>query len=107
MSITPVSALHRLSSSRVVSSAVSPAQKKFSQIVEGLSKSPKLAELLGTGLRAELRALETSVFKGQQLSATQLLRYQIKLGEFNLRVELCSKLSEGLTSTIKRFQGGQ
>lgn len=62
---------------------------------------------LQTDLHTELAGIQQKVLQGHQFSAKELLYYQIRAGQFNLRVELCSKLADSLLSVTRRLQNQQ
>lgn len=56
---------------------------------------------------AELQGLYQRMEAGQKLQPQELLVYQIKAGEYHLKVELVSKAGEAVQGTLRRFQNGQ
>ncbi len=78
--------------------------KDFQQVMEQVGGVPKL---LGLELHKDIAKLQSSAVSGKALSTQELLYYQIKANEFNLRVELTSKVAESAISTTKRLQQAQ
>ena len=76
---------------------------RFEQVLQ--AKLDGLSQLLG-GDANQLQKIEAGIMRGQKLSAPELLVYQIKAGQFGLRVELVSKLAESLAGSWRRLQSG-
>ena len=55
----------------------------------------------------EITQLQQAILKGEKISAQQLIYYQIKAGQFNLQVELISKVSDAALTTLRKFQNSQ
>lgn len=73
---------------------------------------PKVSfkEVLGTvggGFHAELNHLQKNLISGAKVAPEKLLLYQIKVGQFGMRVELVSKIAESMLSTVRRLQSTQ
>ena len=108
-----------------MTAAVSMASLNIPSIGSGMSSAPAqavggksfkefLTELAGnknlTGgldMQADMNKIQTALAEGKSLPTTDLLFYQIKAGQFGLRVELLSKFAEAMSSTVKKFQSGQ
>lgn len=54
----------------------------------------------------ELTAFEGAAARGAWYAPRELLSLQIKVSQLQLKVELCSKLADGLAATVKKFQTG-
>lgn len=87
--------------------AAAPEIKPLPVEVKGKSFQEIKEALGGKDLFSEIRTLQQNLLNGKGLTARELIFYQIKAGQFNLRVELFSKVAEGLVSTIKKFQNQQ
>ncbi len=55
----------------------------------------------------EIQEMQKSILNGKELSGKDLILYQIKTGQYSLRVELISKVAEAAVSTVKKFQTPQ
>lgn len=70
-------------------------------------QSGSVPKLLGLDLHKDIVKLQEAAVSGKTLSTNELLYYQIKANEFNLRVELTSKVAESAISTTRRLQQAQ
>lgn len=78
----------------------SPRKTQFSDLMEKLRG--------GSGdAHAELVGFRDKILSGKQFSHQELLYFQVRAGELGMKVELCSKLAESLSSTLKKFQQSQ
>lgn len=66
-----------------------------------------LSEVMGEKLQAELATLRAKITRKGNIDARDLLLYQIRSGEFGLRVELISKVADSLLATTRKLQSGQ
>lgn len=66
----------------------------FNEVLKGLKSDP----------HTELIKLREGLLAGKAFTPQELLRYQIVAGNFGLRVELVSKVADGLLTTVKRLQ---
>jgi|GEM_PF-3595749 len=67
----------------------------------------RLQNLFGNDLHRDIQKLGTDLVQGKEIPARELLVYQMKLGSFNQRVELVSKLAESAMATLRKFQQQQ
>ncbi len=58
-------------------------------------------------LQKDMQNLHTDLVNGKTIPARELLVYQMRLGSFNQKVELVSKLAESAMGTVKKFQQQQ
>ncbi len=83
-------------------SETSPVPKvNFAEVLKGVSQ--------GGGqdnIHADLVKLSYAIHSGKNISARELLFYQIRAGQFGLQVEMASKLGESLSSTIRKLEQG-
>ena len=79
----------------------------FKQTLEGVRNNISMDALAGVDIQRDMRQLQADLVSGRKISAPELLLYQIRIGQFGLRVELMSKVAEGLLSTVRKFQQGQ
>jgi hypothetical protein len=93
------------------SSSVAPATPKptgpaqgFKELFDKLASGPNSKDVFSNALHKELGAIQQKAIGGGALEARELLLYQIKSSNFNLRVELVSKLSESLLGTLRKLQ---
>jgi hypothetical protein len=68
------------------------------------SATEPLGDIFGTKLHNELAHIRGRALEGKSVDARELLLYQVKAGEFNVRVELLSKVADSFLSTIKKLQ---
>ncbi len=84
-----------------VAGPASPGNKvKFDSLMDKL-------RVKGGDLHAEMVQFRDKIVQGKEFNHQELLYYQVRAGEFGMKVELYSKLAESLSSTLKRFQQGQ
>ena len=81
----------------------------FGAVLERISSalSPNAAaagDVWGVRAHRELAAFQQQAAAGKQIDAKDLLLYQIKAGEFNLRVEMFSKIADSFLGTVKKLQ---
>ena len=75
---------------------------------EKLAAQPsQLQNLFGNDLHRDIQKLSADLAKGKEIPARDLLIYQMKVGAFNQRVELVSKLAESAMATLRKFQQQQ
>lgn len=95
----------------LVSQAAKPdhpgSQVSFKETLEAVGGNQKVDAVMGGTLQRDIQMLQADLLTGRKLSASELLLYQIKVGQFGLRVELLSKVAEGLLGTVRKFQQGQ
>ena len=56
---------------------------------------------------AEISNVEKQIVSGKEFSPKELLGYQIKVARFGIRVELTSKVAEGVLGTVRRLENPQ
>lgn len=61
----------------------------------------------GGDFHTELQGLYQRIERGRMPGTQELLLYQIRAGEFHLKVELAAKAAETLLSAARRFQNPQ
>jgi len=76
----------------------------FKELFDKLGSSSSPKDIFANGLHKELKAIQEKALEGGAFQARELLLYQIKAGEFNLRVELVSKVAESLLGTLRKLQ---
>lgn len=104
---TTSSALQALANATQPSVSGPTPKKSFNQIMQELSGAGgKRTDLWSNSLHKELVNFQQMVQSGKHLSPQQLLVYQIKAGQFGIRVELISKVAESVNATTRRFQSG-
>lgn len=74
---------------------------------EGLLNELHSRDILGTRQHQELTVMQEKLSSATQLSPRELLFYQMRVGEFGLRVEMISKMSESAITTVKKLQQTQ
>lgn len=74
----------------------------FEKVLEQVRKG--LADMLGNGSGGGSQLLDKLGSKGFKISPQELIVYQVRAGQFGLRVELLSKLAESAMSSIRKFQ---
>lgn len=73
--------------------------KTFQSYLNELQAEPRAGQLLSS--------LKGTLAKGQRLQPAELLLYQIKAGEYRLRVEIAAKAADAVLGTVRRFQNNQ
>jgi hypothetical protein len=76
----------------------------FRELFEKIAASPSSKDPFSNNLHKELGALQQKALGGGAFDARELLLYQIKAGQFNMRVELVSKVAESLLGTLRKLQ---
>ena len=74
------------------------------------NQPPKFLPITDTEPRTSapsLKEFTKKIMTGVQLTAREMLLYQIRVGEFNLRVELLSKCAEACNASLRKLQQGQ
>ncbi|MCB0321604.1 MAG: hypothetical protein KDD60_11820 [Bdellovibrionales bacterium] len=51
-----------------------------------------------------MQQLSTRLTRGESLSPGELIQYQVRAGEFGVRVELVSKVAESLSASLRKLQ---
>ncbi|MCO6430205.1 MAG: hypothetical protein J5J00_05040 [Deltaproteobacteria bacterium] len=83
----------------------SPAKHStFQEIFKGLRDGPRG---LGLDSFSEIAQVQQRILSGQKLTPQELIIYQVRAGEYNLRVELVSKIAESVMATMRKFQSSQ
>jgi hypothetical protein len=77
----------------------------FEQVRQQVSE--RVDNFFDPKLQKDMQNLHTDLVKGKTIPARELLVYQMRLGSFNQRVELVSKLAESAMGTVKKFQQQQ
>ncbi len=86
----------------------SGAGVKFGEVFERISNQGRsLSDVLGTNFQSDFAKLEKTIRAGQSIPAQELLLWQFKVGQVNLRVELVSKVAESALASVRKFQNGQ
>ena len=78
----------------------------FQEILAQAISQPA-AGLTGPDLYPQLVKLQADLMRGKSFNPRELLGYQIMAGQFNLRVEMLSKVAESASAAIKKFQTPQ
>ena len=100
MNFTLVGALSTGKISKVTPISLDKASNFHSVISMGADKKDP------GSIHEELVKLSHSIQSGKDISAKELLFYQIKAGQFGLQVELLSKVGESLSSTVRKLEQG-
>jgi len=79
----------------------------FSSVLESCRNRSALESLTGDSLHKELLHFKEQILSGKTFSPKELLVYQIRASEFNLRVELLAKIADALLATTRKLQSGQ
>ncbi len=82
-------------------------QKSFERVRSELTPALSNLQILGPDLSRELAHITKAALSGKQLTAQELVAFQVKAGQFGLRVELISKMAEAGISTLKKLQNPQ
>ena len=102
-----ISALTKLAKSVMNGSGMLNGVSNSTPAGSGMSFSQVKSNIVGgNDTHSQLIQVQQKVLNGQELSHKELLMYQIKASDFHLQVEMLSKLGEGVTASIKRFQQG-
>lgn len=78
--------------------------------VRSASEAPNsLPNSAGTALTSvsSIEEFTQKVMAGVQFTSRELLLYQIRVGEFNLKVELVAKCAEAFNASLRKLQQGQ
>ena len=98
----PASSAAKVQSSHSVGGADSAI--KFKAVMQSVREAaPNRADDVYTGLVR----MQERILGGEYIKPNELIVYQIKAGEFNLRVELASKVAESVMTTFRKFQNTQ
>lgn len=84
-----------------------PVGGSFKETLAEVKAGNRVDDILGSSLQQDLQKLQMDLASGRKLSSSELLLYQIKVGQFGIRVELLSKVAESLLGTVRKFQQGQ
>lgn len=76
----------------------------FSAVMESRRSSESL---LATGLHSELAAFTSKALSGAKIPPQELIAFQIRAGEFGMRVEMASKIADSLLHTLRKLQQTQ
>ena len=79
---------------------------KFQEVMDQITSQPA-AGFTGPDLYPQLVKLQADIMRGKTLNPRELLGYQIMAGQFNLRVEMLSKVAESASAAVKKFQTPQ
>lgn len=82
-------------------------QPSFKDAMHKVGLKEIQSQVLGQDLHKDIIAVQRSLESGRSMPMQDLVLYQIKAGQFNLRVELISKMGESVMSTLRKFQQGQ
>lgn len=85
----------------------SKAGVSFQQVLEKTKAADNVPQVKSGDAFAEIQAMQKSIMSAKELSGKDLILYQIKAGQFNLRVEMLSKVAEGVVGTFRKFQNPQ
>ena len=77
--------------------------KVFKQILSNVTESKPDQK----NVFQEITELQQKLISGNKIPPKELLLYQIKAGQFGLRVELVSKVADSALSTARKLQGSQ
>lgn len=78
------------------------SNQSFEQVLQQTRSA--IENLIGGRLGSGFNQLDGAIKKGFKLSPQELIIYQVRAGEFGLRVELVSKMAESLMSGVRKFQ---
>lgn len=96
MKITPVQPLSASGTKQAQS--VKPHKTDFKEVLENQKSNDMFADIQKT---------QKTLIEGKEISGKDLILYQIKVGQFSMRVELISKMAESAMGTVKKFQNPQ
>ena len=63
--------------------------------------------LFGPDLHADIMKIQNQLVSGKSLKPQEMLLYQMKVGQFGIRVEFVSKIAESALSTARKLQNPQ
>lgn len=75
----------------------------FGQVLAQIRQDTQSAQVSRDPFAA-MRELTQKIESGTSISSKELLLYQIRAGEYGMRVELVSKLADSANSSLKRLQ---
>ena len=81
--------------------------KNFGEVLQQKKDLKTGAENKTADIYSEIQNMQKNLLNGKEFSGKDLIMYQIKAGQFNLRVELLSKVAEGMISSFRKFQNPQ
>ena len=96
-----------VSSSTTPAGSGGPAGTSFKEALQHTNPSNPIDRIFGGAVHHDIQKLQAELVKGTTIPARDLLLYQMKLGFFNQRVELVSKLAESGMATMRKFQNQQ
>ncbi|RMG40370.1 MAG: hypothetical protein D6719_11050 [Candidatus Dadabacteria bacterium] len=100
-----MSTIHSLSIINKAGTPHKPAASAAGQSTGAGKSFSRILEQISTNLTSP--RLNFNISNTNKLTPVRLLKYQMLVGEFHLRVELLSKVAESAAATIRKFQGGQ
>jgi len=104
-----LSAKHINTSNSVLSSSsqgvgrTKPQSSSFDTILSQ-TKAELEPEKIASDPFVAMRELSSKIESGSPLSSRALLLYQIRAGQYGMRVELLSKIAESANTSLKRLQ---
>lgn len=102
--IGSISSISGKTNSLSVQKTAAPSGKSFGQSLENVRKSGDQVLFPKTDFHKELVKLQQDLASGKKIPPRDLLLYQIKAGQFHLRVELISKSAETVLAAVRKFQ---
>ncbi len=123
-SITSAFAISQSSVSQAAPTSAVPqrlnvtSEPSFQQVLDKVKEQPRIegttqsasvrgasiGDVFDTALHRDLLGIRDAAMQGKSLSARELLMYQIKAGELNLRVEMIGKVADSFQGTLKKLQ---
>lgn len=90
-----------------VTPSIKASPKDFKDVMNG--QKPNIAPVAPSvkDLFKEIQEIQKAILNGKELTGKDLIMYQIKTGQYSMRVELISKVAEAAVSTVKKFQNPQ
>ena len=80
--------------------AVKQGGPKFSEVLDKI----RVQGAGGTDLFKDISTMQQRIVQGGNVTPRELILYQITAGQFNLRVELVSKVAESVMVSLRKFQ---
>lgn len=82
------------------------SQGTFAKTFETI-RSAAFGDSGGMSLHSELSAFSDKILSGKAVPLADLMVYQIRAGQFGMRVELFSKLADSMLATMRKLQQPQ
>jgi hypothetical protein len=106
MSVGAIGGVEGISQSRIEAAAPEKKTESFKEVLSNLNEKIAWDRVFGVADHKALGDFRQRVTRGAHFTNQELLSFQIRAGEFGLRVELISKLADSLVGTAKKFEQG-